>query len=75
MWSHVGYIFLYMLTLVAVQVQWRYCVPVCTQVLKASQALLFVGLVRLYSSRDQLQFDIEPHFAALQEILNKTISN
>ena len=73
MWSHFGYILLYMLALVAVQVQWRYCVPVCTQVLKASQALLFVGLVRLYSSRDQ--FDIEPHFAALQEILNKTISN
>ena len=77
MWAHAGYALLYVIALAAIQVQWRYCVPVCTQVLKAAQALFFVALVRLYAERDSFElykFNAETHFNTLQRILNKTLS-
>ena len=79
MWVGVEYAVLYVVVLAMVQVQWKYCVPVCVQVLKAAQALLVVGAVRLYAIRDDLgayTVDIEPQITAIQKLLfNRTLLN
>lgn len=74
MGAHVGYMVLYVAVLAAVQIQWRYCLPILSQVLKASQALLVVALIRLYSSAQGGEYNFEPHMASLQEFLNKSFT-